>query len=241
MSTPLMSVVIPAYNEEDSIADCINSVLNQNFCGAYEIFVVNGPSTDRTAEIAKSMGVEVIQLDERGIGIAWRVGSEKSRGEVIAFTEADTIVPEEWLDLIFKSIIQDPSTVGVVGQYCLRSKPVFVNWIVWLISYIFDYFHSIWIGYYTFRGTNFAVRRNILMKCGSFDPKIRTHGDVELSSRITKFGKIKYNPKLIVQTSDRHIRNPKNFLKFLIRIAKAIYYIEIIKKPSQINRMFDIR
>jgi GT2 family glycosyltransferase len=109
------------------------------------------------------------------------------------------------------------------------------------IGFIFDYFHKVWTGYNAFRGTNFAVRRNILIKCGGFDPKIRTHGDVELSSRISMFGNIIYNPNLIVQTTDRHIRNPKNFLKFLIRMAKAVYYIDIMKEPRKINRMFDIR
>lgn len=238
--SPVISIVIPTYNEESSINYCLKHLLSQNFNKPFEIIVVDGPSQDKTSEISKKMGARVFKIIQRGIGLAWKIGSEESKSEIIAFTEADTIVPKNWLSKIYQTFNENQAAVGVVGTYNFKGKSK-LNYFVTLFMYLIDTFHKIWKGHYAFRGTNFAVRKTYLKKCGGFDADIKTHGDIELSLRISKFGKIIYVPDLKVQTINRHLKSPLNFIKFLIRAVKAVYYIEIVSKPKKMNKMFDIR
>jgi dTDP-glucose pyrophosphorylase len=80
-----ISLVIPAYNEEDSIGHVID-----DFKGAvHEIVVADNMSSDRTAHIAREKGAFVYSENMRGYGHALRVGMEKATGEILVLTEAD--------------------------------------------------------------------------------------------------------------------------------------------------------
>ncbi len=90
----MVSIVVPVLNEERTIEEVLRSLiaLDFQFLGlTKEIIVVDGASTDRTAEIAKSVSpVRVFQLDkQRGRGAALRTGIEKARGNIIAFFPGD--------------------------------------------------------------------------------------------------------------------------------------------------------
>ena len=80
-----ISVVIPARNEEPSIGEVIEKALLH--CD--EVVVVDGHSTDRTAQIAKSYGVRVVKDNKKGKGDAIRVGAAAARYPIIVFMDAD--------------------------------------------------------------------------------------------------------------------------------------------------------
>ena len=93
---PLVSVIIPARNEEASLGQCLESLVSQAGV-AFEILVVNDHSSDRTAEIAASFaGVRVIQAGPlpqgwTGKNNAVACGTREARGEWLLFTDADTV------------------------------------------------------------------------------------------------------------------------------------------------------
>lgn len=91
-SPPFFSVVIPAYNREDYIEQCLDSVFAQSF-NAYEIIVVDDGSTDRTVEILKGSGdrIQLICQENGGAGVARQTGCAKARGEYIAFLDSDDL------------------------------------------------------------------------------------------------------------------------------------------------------
>jgi len=107
-----ISVVIPAYNEEEFLPLTIKSIHNLKR-KPDEILVVDGDSTDKTREIARKLGVQVLKVEHRGIGYARQCGIEKASGDVIAFTDADTTVPTHWLTIIEETL----SKKGVVGVF----------------------------------------------------------------------------------------------------------------------------
>src|SRR5258708_18585141 len=80
-----VSLVIPARNEEQCIAEVIERSLP--FCD--EIVVVDGHSTDRTVEVAESYGVRVVKDNQRGKGEAIRVGAMAAAHEIVVFMDAD--------------------------------------------------------------------------------------------------------------------------------------------------------
>jgi glycosyltransferase involved in cell wall biosynthesis len=238
---PIFSVIIPAYNEAESIEKCLKAVLNQDYLGLYEVIVVNGPSTDQTFVIAQSMGVRAIQLSKRGISVAWQEGSFKARGDILAFTEADTVVPENWLSTIDKFYKNNSDVIGTVGIYKLNNYSCMRNQTVMGTMMVFDWLYFLWKKHYSFRGTNFSIKKQILEELGGFNIKVLTHGDVELASRAYKRGRIRYTPELAVVTSNRHLRSIGNLINFTVRLVRAIYFIDVIQKPQRISSMFDVR
>ena len=93
---PLVSVIIPARNEEASLGKCLESLVSEAEV-AFEILVVNDHSSDRTAEIAGSFpGVRVIEAGPlcqgwTGKNNALACGTREARGEWLLFTDADTV------------------------------------------------------------------------------------------------------------------------------------------------------
>ena len=98
-SKTYLSVIVPAYNEEQRIGKTLMSIAEylkkQNFTS--EVIVVSGGSTDRTVEVAREKGGEILNFsvvaqtkeENRGKGAAVRAGMQKASGEVRLFTDAD--------------------------------------------------------------------------------------------------------------------------------------------------------
>lgn len=238
---PEFSIIIPAYNEERTIGKCLDAVLAQDFSGRFEVIVINGPSSDATLEIVRTRGVKLIQLHQRGISMAWNEGSKTAKGNTLVFTEADTIVPRDWLSRIHQAYTEHPKISGTVGIYQFRDRSWMLNYFIRNVMRMFDFIHYLWKRHFAFRGTNFSIRKKVLQEAGGFNCDVLTHGDVEFSTRVHKCGSILYLPTLVVSTSNRHLRSPKNILLFLVRLWRAIYFIEVIKKPEKVNNMFDVR
>lgn len=99
MNRPHVSVIIPAYNVEGYLAECLDSVLRQTYRD-YELIVVDDGSTDRTVEVARRYGddLRLIQQPNRGMSGARNTGIRASRGELIAFLDADDVWLPEYLE-----------------------------------------------------------------------------------------------------------------------------------------------
>jgi cellulose synthase/poly-beta-1,6-N-acetylglucosamine synthase-like glycosyltransferase len=120
---PFLSVVIAARNEEQHLAQCLDSVFRQTLdLDAYEVILINDRSSDRTAEIAASFAsrypnlsvIEAVEGKElRGKPNALAQGIDKAKGEIILMTDADCIVPPTWIEGIARRFTPE---VGIVGS-----------------------------------------------------------------------------------------------------------------------------
>jgi glycosyltransferase involved in cell wall biosynthesis len=103
---PRISVIIPAYNEENYIGATLENVhqaiqqYGGNHHAAVEVIVVNNNSTDRTAEIAKAHGARVVFEAKNQIAAARNAGGRAARGEVLAFLDADDHMSPNLLSLV---------------------------------------------------------------------------------------------------------------------------------------------
>lgn len=119
-----ISVVIPAYNEEDNIGTTL-SLLEPQLKDGDEIIVMDNGSTDDTMDIALSFDdVVVIHAPDEAIGAEGRmdsikylmqIGTEEAQNEIVASTDADTLPPEGWLGRIRLHFIQDKDLSLVWG------------------------------------------------------------------------------------------------------------------------------
>ncbi|ABB23844.1 glycosyltransferase [Pelodictyon luteolum] len=119
-SLPFVSVIIPSFNEEDSIAQCIESALALDY-PAYEIIIVDDGSRDLTLPIIERYDVSVIRLrTNRGKVEALNRGIEKAKGEIIFFTDSDSSLDPKVLRYLVAGFSDD--TVGAVAGMVLPKR-----------------------------------------------------------------------------------------------------------------------
>jgi len=208
---PSLSVVIPAYNEEDYLLSCLESIGRQDYPGGYEVIVVDNASTDNTARIARDWGAKVVYESKRSPACARQKGAEVATGELIAFIDADTQAPAHWLSTIVSRFVREPETVVISGPYAYgdagRANKI-ASYAGNFFSIITDHlFRKVLNKGGALWGCNFAVRRSAFWKVGGFDTSIRFYGEeYELSLRLKKAGKAAIIPRLFVLTSARRLK-----------------------------------
>lgn len=217
-----ISVVIPAYNEEKRIEACLRSVFHQTQL-PFEVIVVDNNSTDGTAEIARSLGAKVIIEKKQGITFARNAGFNASVGDIIARTDADTIVPHDWVEKISRHFEKDHSLDAVSGPAIFGIR-VFTP-LVRLI--VFETNKKIF-GHYGLYGPNFAIRKSAWERvkdevCLDDD---KVHEDTDIAIHIGKGGKIGYDKDLKVRTSARRLRQSPSsqLVEYLVKWADMIAY-----------------
>jgi cellulose synthase/poly-beta-1,6-N-acetylglucosamine synthase-like glycosyltransferase len=125
--TTFISIIIPARNEEQNIGACISSILGQSYpSDLYEIIVVDDHSEDNTSQVVKAFGLDHVQcislaefLEAKKDIVAYKklainTGIEHSSGELIVTTDADCIVPANWLRTIAAKYTEE-KPVMIVG------------------------------------------------------------------------------------------------------------------------------
>jgi glycosyltransferase involved in cell wall biosynthesis len=218
----MISVVIPAYNEESNIEACLQSLANQTLPrSSYEIIVVDGNSKDRTRELAEPLADQVFIQTSKRVGGARNDGAEAAKGEIIATTDADCVLPPNWLETIARNFEQD----GLVQLYGT----------VYPIEEGFKHKMSLWganafsrLGYYTGTiyftlGCNTAFDRDAFFAAGGYRC-IDAGDDLEIALRMRKLGKVKLDTKLHVGFSMRRYQQfgtLKSIWEWLYIVAKG--------------------
>ena len=118
MSTvPCVSIIVPFFNSEQYIKDCIESLLHQeNVAEPYEVICIDNGSTDRSAAVASAYP-EVIMRETStpGAYAARNIGIKQAKAPLLAFTDADCLVAPDWVSSI-RAGMADPDTAILVGQ-----------------------------------------------------------------------------------------------------------------------------
>ena len=200
----MISVVVPTYNEEKNIVSCLKSLNSQSIPRKdYEIIVVDGHSRDKTVLLAKKHADKIILQKSNGIGGARNDGVAAAKYDLIATTDADCIVPENWLEKITKAF-QDKKLVVVSGKVKLIDTTPIITGLYWFVEKVW-YSLSITKLSHFLCGANMAFRKKQFMEVGGYS-EIPVLDDYELSLRIKKKGAIKYNRTMFVNYSARRIK-----------------------------------
>jgi len=92
-----VSVIVVTLNEEKNILACVNSLLQQKYDHDYEVIVADGASTDKTKEIVEQKKIKFLVKEKGSITACRNLGIQNAKYEYIAFTDADCIAPDDWL------------------------------------------------------------------------------------------------------------------------------------------------
>jgi glycosyltransferase involved in cell wall biosynthesis len=192
---PFISVIVPVYNASKTISQLITCLMNQSYPkDKYEIIIVDDGSKDETVEIVMSIAkenslsnIKIIRLEHNyGPATARNHGVMEAKGQIIAFTDADTLPDQNWLRGLVEAF-DDENVGGVRGETLTDSYLLFPVRVA-----------SIGGGYKT---CNIACRKEVLNNVGLFDERFRHPfgEDGDVAHRVLKKGfLIKDSPKAIV-------------------------------------------
>ncbi|HCM38075.1 MAG: Glycosyl transferase [Candidatus Gottesmanbacteria bacterium GW2011_GWB1_43_11] len=218
----VISVVVPAYNEEKLIGRCLTSLTQQDFKQPFEIIVVNNNSTDKTAEIAKSFGVRLITEQLQGVVSARQRGLLAASGEIVVGADCDCIYPSTHLTNLYQHF-QNPRVVAVGGPAIGEKRPFWAHLIYkfgfGLVALLYRFTGQVlYLG-----GFNFAYRRKTFLRLGGYRTYLDFGGDEwEPLARLKKVGKVIYDPLLLMYVSTRRYR--VGFIRWFF-VHNFYYYI----------------
>lgn len=208
-----LSFVVPAYNEEHYLPDCLRSILRETAGRPdVEIIVVDNASTDQTAAVARSFpGVRVVAEPRKGLPHARQAGFLASRGTLVANVDADARLPAGWLAQVLAGFSADPGLVALSGPlvyYDLSPRER-------LLVRVF--YATAWLTYvanrYVLRvgsmvqGGNFVLRRTALEQIGGFNLDLTFYGeDTDLARRLPRCGRVRFTFALPMFSSARRLK-----------------------------------
>lgn len=201
--SPKISIVIPAFNEQKYIKSVFKGIKSQSFRD-FEVIVVDGNSTDSTREISKKNGAKVIIEPKKNIGAARNTGAKKARGDLILFTNADTMASRDLLS-DYQRLFRDQKVVAASGPLIpLEKTTAFIRFGYFFASVILAKITFIG-GKPAISGSNFIVRKSAFKRCGGFDESLYTYEDLDLAHRLKRLGDVRYLNSAAVATSTRRI------------------------------------
>lgn len=215
-----ISVVIPVYNEEKYIGKCLESIVNQ-IEKPDEIIVVDNNCTDKTVEIAKKFGAIIVKERKQGIISARNAGFNNARYEIIARTDADAILPNDWIKKI-KEYFKDSKLGALSGPVAYADFPI-LSEISRLGTFLTFKTMGLFFGHQMLAGPNMVLRKPLWKKVkdGVCLKDSDVHEDIDLSIHASKIAKIKYDWNLKINTTRG--RWIKIFTEYIARLIRMFF------------------
>lgn len=123
-----ISIAIPVLNEELNLQRCLSSVFYQRFKGKLEVFVIDGGSTDRTIEIAKSFKVKILKNPKKDAESGKIIGLKKATCDYFMILDADMdLCGYNYFDNLLKPLRDNQNIVGAYGKYVSYNSDSFLT------------------------------------------------------------------------------------------------------------------
>lgn len=221
--TPLVTILISAWNEEVNILRCVATLSEQKTSIPLEIIIVNNNSTDNTQYTIDKFHVKTLFQSIQGCGPARQLGQEKANGKYILLADADCLYPDCWVEEMMK-ILQKNDVVCVYGRYSFISEPGFPRWKLFFFEKFKDIiaeFRHIRKPYLNCFGLSMGFVKEYSLKVGFVMTKF-WGDDGKLALGLMDYGKIKQVKinKARVWTGVRSLQRDGNFTEALFKRLK---------------------
>ena len=228
---PEVSIVIPAYNEEQSLLRTLSSLSRTSSMRSIEIIVVNNNSKDKTGRLASAAGSICLFEEKQGIMYARNKGLSVAKGKYVLNADADTIYPENWVDEMIKPLEQDENIILVYGKFSFLPSRGRSRLLYSLYEWLGDAGRMMIKAFVEecilVMGFHSAFRREQGIAVDGFTHPPDSGEDGELALKLRRFGKLETNKTCYVWTSDRRILIDGGFRKAMKR--RLLRYLDLKK------------
>ena len=234
----ILSFVVPAFNEERYLPDCLRSIRRETLgiSEVVEIIVVDNASTDRTRAVALSFpGVRVVDEPRKGLPQARQAGFLASTGRLIANVDADSRLPKGWVAEVLRQFEDDSSLVALSGPlvyYDLSSRERMLVRLFYALAWM-----TYALNRYVLRvgsmvqGGNFVVARPALERIGGFNLKITFYGeDTDIARRLHELGRVMFTFDLKMFSSARRLKK-EGIVRVAARYSINYFWTTFFKRP----------
>ncbi len=239
---PSVSIVIPAFNEESVIRQCLIAAVYQSV-PADEIIVVDNKSKDRTAKIVRQMQLEypespiilLSQHKEQGLIPTRNFGLDHARSDILGRIDADSVLEPDWVEQVQKAF-KDPSVQAATGpvvyydmpmrRFGLKADDKMRQLMLKLAKHQYHFLF----------GSNMAMRRSAwetIREETCRDEKDEMHEDIDLSLHLADHElKVQYWPQMVSGMSARRLEDsPRDYRYYVTRFDRT-YKAHNVKKMA---------
>ena len=248
---PLVSIIVPAFNEEAVIEECVKSLRQLDYPN-HEIIIVNDNSSDNTGSVLERYKAYIKVITTKGINAnlgksnALNIALKHAHGDIISIYDADNTPSKDSLKYLVAELLSNDEYAAVTGKFTNRNKRYnLLTKFVELEASAFQLSNQggmqILFKKSSIPGTNYVIWKDALLKAGKYDLDCLVE-DTDLSLKLFQMGyKIGFNPLAIsYQESPATI---KNWFFQRLRWTKGNIYVTVkyLKQLSKCkNIIFDI-
>lgn len=212
----MISLIIPAYNEEESIAATIEAIKKRDAENLIsEIIVSDGQSSDHTVEIATKAGAKVVISPKKGRSAQMNYGASLATSRILYFLHADSIPPENFTNYISRAC-EKGYTSGCF-QLDFDHEHWFLKANCWFTR--FD------VNAIRFGDQSLFVRKDVFEKSGGFDEHLLMMEDQEIIHRIRKFGPFTVMKAAVTTSARKYLENGIYRMQFIFFRIWLMYYL----------------
>ena len=228
---PTVSIVIPAYNEQDTIKACVLAALDQTVM-PFEIIVVDNKSTDATATVIRALQhaypeapiVYLQQNEVQGLIPTRNFGLDNARGDILGRIDADSVLEPTWVEEVIRAF-EDPKVAACTGPVLYYDMPLR------RFGHIADdairrAMIVITRDYQLLFGSNMALRATAwraIRDSACLDPDDELHEDIDLSIHLHEHKlKVAYSSEMVTGMSARRLDDsPSAFFNYVMRFERT--------------------
>jgi len=198
---PKVSVVVPVFNQEKYIGECVDSILGQTYPDI-EAIVVDDGSTDNTSSILRSYGEKIVYIrqENKGASAALNTGLRAARGEYIGWLSSDDIYLPNKIDEQMKFFGKHKDVSATYTDFYVTdgrgkvTREIVSPYFEDKRDFIFNMVRGNFIN-----GSSVVFKRKCLEKVGYFDKSLKLHADGDMWFRMLKYFKFGHVPQLLLK------------------------------------------
>lgn len=189
INIPIVSVIIPVYNQEKYIKECVESVLNQDYENL-EIIVIDDGSTDRTPEILKEFGEKIryVRQENRGPASALNYGIRLAHGEFIGWLGSDDVYLPSKIKYQVKKFQEDTSLALIYTDYIMINSEGNELRVVSCPSPLPEQFVKVLLAGNFINGSTVLMSKEYHEKVGYYDENLKASMDGDMWFRLLRHG-----------------------------------------------------
>jgi glycosyltransferase involved in cell wall biosynthesis len=231
MNTPIISIIIPAYNSEKTIKRTVESILNQSFSN-FELIIINDGSNDSTLDVISSIydsRIKVFTYPNAGANVGRNRGINLAEGEFVSFIDADDIWTQDKLQSQFQALQDNPeATVSYSWTDYINEEDEFVVTGTHITANG-DVYEELLLTNFLENGSNPLIRKDALIELGGFDESLSAGQDWEMWLRLATKYKFVAVPKVQIL----YRLSPKSQSSNLTRQEKLC--LQVLTKAYQLK------